>query len=798
MFKISLSGKPIYHARRSATVALLCGISTITWPTFAQDQTTSGVTTQGPRGDQLEEIVVTAQKSRQNLQTTPVAVTAISPQTLEDFHVQNASDLNGLVPNVQVYVSAEGASTAEYFIRGIGGSSSTNGQDNKVALYVDGVYIPRSTGALFDVADIERVEALRGPQGTLYGEAATGGAINFITVGPKGTFAAREDLTFGNYGRVKTKTRIDTPTWNGLSAEFSFLSNNSDGWEDNLSAGQVRDLGPGTGGHFGVMTTPSKFSYSDTRAYQGAIKWETPIEGLTLLWKGDHTDDRSMQPAIQLLFPQTLGISILAVQPATSRAPFSAHALDAIAGPTDYPDRNQVYGQSLNISWDVNDWLSVKNLTAFRFAHDSTSTELGGGGDIVCAIPTFCSGAIFGGHLANPANSPITLFDSIIDTVSHTESEEFNVTAKTKWADFLGGVYYFHEGVNGAGNNFGPFYPPGFGVYQIVNGIPTLPGYPGANGTVGRNDNTDFALYGQITGHITDQIDLQGGLRWSKDNRDDVSTAVFPPVSFSNTLYRVDWMVNLTYRPTDEILLYAKVATGFVPGGLFGSRPFGPEKLTEPEVGLKADLLDKHLRTNTAFFWGDYRALQLLAANPTIQISTVGSEEIYGLEEEVTYLVTEGLELGANAGWTHVRCSQTPAGCISAANPQLANARPVATPKWNAAVSAQYETQELPFGGHARFRADGVYVSDQNWFASPPTSPIQQAAITGKGSWTFNLRAGIVDVPLGNSSATGSISLWGQNIGNNRKLNFAFSVGDAAVGTFTPPAMYGVDLTIKY
>src|ERR1700733_10425835 len=173
-------------ARRSAVLALLAGVSGIAASAVAQDQPAQGSTVTNGQGEQLEQIVVTAQKRAQNLQITPVAVTALSAQTLDDFHVQNASDLNGLVPNVQVYVSAQGASTAEYFIRGIGGSSSTNGQDNKVAMYVDGVYIPRSTGALFDVADIERVEVLRGPQGTLYGESATGGAINFITVGPKG------------------------------------------------------------------------------------------------------------------------------------------------------------------------------------------------------------------------------------------------------------------------------------------------------------------------------------------------------------------------------------------------------------------------------------------------------------------------------------------------------------------------------------------------------------------------------------------------------------------------------------
>jgi iron complex outermembrane receptor protein len=763
-------------------------------PALGQDQPSTG-----QRSDQLEEIIVTAQKRPQNLQKTPVAVTALNAQTLEEFQVQNASNLNGLVPNVQVYVAAEGASTAEYFIRGIGGPSSTNGQDNKVAMYVDGVYIPRSTGALFDVADIERVEVLRGPQGTLYGESATGGAINFITVGPKGVFAARQDLTFGNYGQFRAKTRFDTPTWNGLSAEFTFLRSGADGWETNLSGGQVWDLGPGTGGHFGVMTTPGKFAYPDVLAYHVAIKWQTPVEGLTVVWKGDHTDDHSMQPAIQMLYPETLGAFIYQVQPPGTRAPFGAHALDAIAGPTDFTDRNKVWGNSLTMTYDPTDWLSLKNQTAIRWAHDSTATELGGGGELVCAVPIFCSGAIFGGKLNNPPNSPITLFSSIIDTASRTEGNEFTATAKTQWVDVIAGIYYFHEGVNGAGNNFGPFYPPGFGVFHIVNGIPTLPAYPGADGTVGRNDNTDLALYSQVTGHVTDQLDLQAGIRWSNDTRDDINTQVVPPVTYNNSLYRFDWMADVTYRPTDDIMAYAKIATGFVPGGVFGSAPFGPEKLTEPEVGLKADLLEKRLRSNTAFFWGDYRQLQLLAANPTIQISNVGSEEIYGLEEEISYLPFDGLELAANFGWTHVRCSQTPEACISADNPQLANARPVGTPKWNMALSAQYDSQELPtIGGHVRLRADGIYVSDQNWLASPPVDPIQQQAITGKGSWIFNLRASVVDVPLGDSGATASVSMWGTNIFDNRRLNFAFSVGDAAVGSFTPPAMYGVDITVKY
>ena len=224
-----------------------------------------------------------------------------------------------------------------------------------------------------------------------------------------------------------------------------------------------------------------------------------------------------------------------------------------------------------------------------RQAHDFTSTELGGGGELVYAIPTFCSGAIFGGKLNNPPNSPITLFSSIIDTASRTESNEFTATAKTKWADVIAASITF---MRLTARTISTLHPPGYGVFHIVNGIPTLPGYPGANGTVGRNDNTDLALYGQITGHITDQLDVQGGIRWSNDTREYVSTQVFPPVTFRSSLYRFDWMAKSHIGQPKTSWPTPRSRRVLCREAFSAPAPFGPEKLTEPEVGLKADLLD--------------------------------------------------------------------------------------------------------------------------------------------------------------------------------------------------------------
>ena len=228
-------------------------------PALAQDEAGAGAGTatansQVPQAAQavgLDEIVVTAQRQSQNLQRVPVSVTALGGETIERLKIANITSLNTLVPNLNVSVQPAGSTVPTLTIRGVTGGQASPGADNGISLYVDGVYTGAGYGAISDLADIERIEVLRGPQGTLYGRNSTGGAINFITRGPSGQFGLRQEFSVGNRGRFRAKTRLDLPEWNGFSAVISYLHDEHRGWARNLGVGTRWDFTDITDGKIG-------------------------------------------------------------------------------------------------------------------------------------------------------------------------------------------------------------------------------------------------------------------------------------------------------------------------------------------------------------------------------------------------------------------------------------------------------------------------------------------------------------------------------------------------------------------
>jgi iron complex outermembrane receptor protein len=180
--------------RWSAKAALLAGAALMATPASAQDD----------GGPQLEEIVVTAQKREQNLQDVPVAVTALSQATLETNRIVDVRDLSAMAPNLTVRVASGGSSLPTYSMRGLVTGGGALGSDRGISVYIDGVYVQAGSGSIFQFADLERIEVLRGPQGTLFGRNATGGAISILTRGPTGEFGVRQELSYGNYDQLRT------------------------------------------------------------------------------------------------------------------------------------------------------------------------------------------------------------------------------------------------------------------------------------------------------------------------------------------------------------------------------------------------------------------------------------------------------------------------------------------------------------------------------------------------------------------------------------------------------------------
>src|ERR1700683_36777 len=195
--------------------------------------------TPGAKADEavLQEVTVTAQKREENLQDTPISLVALGAADLEQRAITNVADLANYVPDLHILPFGSASTTLEVFIRGVGQVDSQVTEDSPVAIYLNGVYVARPVGLATDQADIERIEVLRGPQGTLYGRNTTGGAINIITTSPQDTLGASELVSFGNFGAVRSQSMVNVPVTDNFSIRASLDWNKRDGWVTNYGVG---------------------------------------------------------------------------------------------------------------------------------------------------------------------------------------------------------------------------------------------------------------------------------------------------------------------------------------------------------------------------------------------------------------------------------------------------------------------------------------------------------------------------------------------------------------------------------
>jgi iron complex outermembrane receptor protein len=323
---------------------------------IAQTPQSSTPTAQGTpptaHTDQLEEIVVTAQKYSQKIEATPLSITAFSAADLENMGFTNFSDLTNKVPSLAITPYAYAGSILEVFIRGVGQSDVVNiSRDPGVGIYLDDVYLARSTALTTDLGDVERVEVLRGPQGTLYGRNTIGGAIKFVTAGPTGVFDAKESIDFGNFGYIRTLTSIDLPEYAGFSIKATFAKSDDDGWVHN----------PGTGGDFGSK---------DEEGYRIALRWR-PRDTVTV----DYVFDYGTQHGTPNYLQRGYDIPAQDYPGVTDTSPLQPGRVEQSWRPVDIPlkDDFKDFGHALTVTWDVADQTTLKSVTSYR-QNDSNFT----------------------------------------------------------------------------------------------------------------------------------------------------------------------------------------------------------------------------------------------------------------------------------------------------------------------------------------------------------------------------------------------------------------------------------------
>ena len=625
------------------------------------------------QGMVLEEVLVTARKRAESLQETPLAVTALDGAALREAGVRNLSDLNSLAPNIDVVEANGSAPLASVYIRGVGQRNTGENIDSGVGIYIDDIYLGRPDGALLDLNDIQSVQVLRGPQGTLFGKNTTGGALVFTTNKPVEEFEGSVGVRVGNYDRLDTEFVLNLPLTDSLWTRFSGVTRKRDGHLENLFDGK-------------------DYMDEDRQSIIWQTRWVASDDltlDLNLNWA--ETDQR-MRPQkcinVNDTGWQATLFNAIAIGPATGRtlADFCQDAADAGGGDPrtiisdlggEYKAENR--GASVVAEWALSSDLTFKSISGYRYTEASQNDELDHTG-----IPFL--------HRTNTVHPQ----GGAGESDQFSQEFQFIGSAFDDRLQYVTGLYWFEEESKGRQSIsfLGPFDPAIANLFFLN----ISPDTQTAN-------NDAVAAYAQLEWEFNSQWRATLGLRYTDESRElkiqdlaiDPATLDLnggPAIPVGGGLFVVQ-RPGFEYNPgfslvdagvrqrkvsnnditpmasiqyligenswLDQGSIYLTYSEGFLSGGLSESPTgeldrFEPEEVENIELGFKLDLLQRRLRLNGAFFYTDYtnRQLTTLVINPEVNSpspATINAAEstIKGFELESTWLATDNLIIGFNA-----------------------------------------------------------------------------------------------------------------------------------------------------
>jgi len=739
-----MNSQKLKHSLLCSATAL--GLSAVPLQSAVAQTTPSAATAQEETSG-LQEIVVTAQKRSEGIQSTPVSITAVSGEQLAAKGVTNLQGVFESTPNVQFSQSTGNARIA---VRGVGYDSTNTGGEGRVAYHVDGVYLSRPTAILGSFYDVARVEVLRGPQGTLYGRNATAGAINVITNDPTQDLSGYAQLSYGNYQRIEGQGAVSGALADGVEARLAFDVVHRDGYGKNLITGEDIDN-------------------ESSQAVRGKLALK-PTDNLRVTLSADFLREKDNSGEGHFFGNggfTAAGVPVISVGLRQGGVPPSnPRDVATQLTPTLY---RKIYGFGGQIDWSLGDF-DVTSITAWRHTTYDAVSDLGG------VSPPNVINAIFHQH-----------------EVAQQFSEEVRVSTKRSWGSIVIGGYYFHEHIDGDSavpiNSFS-FGAPSPGILLQAYEAP---------GTI----VTDaLAAFGQVTFNLTEELKLDLGARYSTERKAideqfayDLTRPYSPTNAFIPTRFNTDadrWnsfdpKVVLSYSPRRSLLLYASYSKGFKSGGfnLGGLQPpFNPEKITDYEVGIKADWLDRRLRTNISGFWYDYKDLQASIINATVvQVVNAAKARVRGVEAEITALPIPELELQANVAYLDGRytsfCTADPArpnlststcSYNGATFPGIdLNGNPMTqAPKWTTSFAATY-TVAMP-AGDLRLRGEVNTISKVYYSPFKRDEVAQPGYALINASVTYRTNSGV------------TLTAYARNL-TNEFYRVSTSVSSASVGS---------------
>ena len=639
------------------------------------------------RADRLDPITVTARRREESIQDVPLSVSAFDAQDLEQIQAQNIDSLQGAVPNLTIVQGRGSSNAVNVFIRGIGQPDALQTFDPGVGMYVDDVYYSRIQGALFGLYDIDHIEVLRGPQGTLYGKNSTGGAIKIVTREPGDSAEGKVELTAGNFGLFETKAYAATPinsTW-GISA--ALMSTGNDGF--------VKDPVTGKG-----------YNQNDTEA--GRVKLvATPSDAFKAVFTLDYTHQDN---------PLTLGNpeapliqTDFATGPRILR-PVTPGKYDFKTRTSFGPDQGQKLvhkGIASNLTWNPDDAWTLKSITAYRKLTTKSFIDID--------ASEFSLGDVYVGvHQSQFSQELQAQYDN---------GSDLQATY---------GLYYLREKLP---SNQLAFADSLFAL--ATNKITFLR-------TIDDDLSTNsYAGYGQINYTFADSWTLGAGLRYTREQKDyqRTTSAIFGvPFQGSNNTVALDtdksWgaltpSLSLQKEFSDHMMGYVSANRGFKSGGFNGranaaaeaAKPeYDPEYVWTYEAGLKTSSADGKLVGNFSVFHSDYQDFQARVSGEVVgsfPVINAAKLSIQGAEFEGIALIGEGTRLSAQIGWLHARYDEFNDPRV-ATTPALANLHDNVpfSPDWTARVAASHtfylnDAGSFTVGGDYSFR-DKAYLSVDN------------------------------------------------------------------------------------
>ena len=767
-------------------VRILCG-SCLTYgltlhPTLAQTSAAQpgAVKSTG----QLEEIVVTAQRREESLQDTPLAVSAITVDDIQQRGTVDVSRLTSFVPNLTSTTTPGSTSSSTIAIRAIGNGDPILTSDSPVAIYFDGVVIGRQAGASFDLLDLERIEVLRGPQGTLYGRNTIGGAVNLVTAKPSDEFGFRQKFSIGSWNQWQSRTSIDTGEWgeSGVRAKLVYIHREQDGYVDNRNA--AGDLDPGA-----YKLDAARVALSFDRG--GAFR-------------ADYAFDYNNRDGVPAAYQATATNSTVArlwnASPALGgRAPqVSAERFDSLYLNVDKANTDQVDGHTLVLEFDFSDDTLLRSLTGYREWSQTTRNGAMDGQNGIRAL-TVSPAALAPPYPFIPTGvREINLFTASVSPRSqHQVSQEFDLIGKLgEQLDYVAGLFYFSE----TSHEYTQQY-----MY-----IALPPPFPAAaaptRGTMEyKHQSESQAAFLQATYDLNDQFSLTGGLRYTKDKKELDQASPFPR-NLDEDFSHFDWSATLDYRLNDDVMTYARVATGYKAGGMNArsyNDGYDPEELISYELGMKSELLDRRLRLNGAIFYVEHEDMQLqqfVAGGRGALSNTVnaGEAEYKGIEVEFSALLTDSLTFSGSLGYIDRKFNQfLIVNPVTNATVDVADSAHFTYSAENTANAAlQYDLPRFSFG-QVSARLEYNYRSEVYFQPTTVGTPLNES-ISSDGRGLLDARLTLADVAIG--GLTASLSLWGLNLADEEYRVHGIDFGGLgyAGNVYGEPRSYGVDLSFSF